>query len=274
MAHASWFTIGTISFARCGKTMVLRPSERVRLILAALEGYQPDLLVTAGYAVHSPKQLAKLARGVAELKRQTLLLTEVHHDTPSVRPRTEPHALWAINGAGRATRLGNQLFATGKEAEARAGRRVEALGLHIGNRAARVKGLKIVALCCGEINVVRGGREPRFANEKISRAILSADVVVNPTHDRMSNAGILQAKRRFLSQATPDRSGRLYVSCSNWEACGEERALQYPSPTLHTIYQAGRAMEYEEMADGTFGFVFRMWSINFKLAEPARRSRY
>jgi len=261
MTRSHAFTIGTISFARCGKTMLLRPSERLRLILAAAESYEPDLLLTAGYAIHSPKQLAKLAEGIGALKRQTLLFTEVHHETTGKRPRTEPHALWAIMPSGRTRRLGNQLFATGVQAEAKAGRRLEALGEQIEQRIVRHNGRRILALCCGEINAVRGGMMPRFANEKIARAILSADIVVNPTHDRMSNAGIVQRKRQFLSQATRERPQRLYVSASNWEACGEDRAVQYPSATLHTVYRAGHAREYEEPADGAFGFVYRRWSV-------------
>lgn len=52
MTKKSYFEIGTISFARCGHKMVLRPKERVRLIVAAARAYKPDLLVTAGCHPH------------------------------------------------------------------------------------------------------------------------------------------------------------------------------------------------------------------------------
>ena len=103
--------------------------------------------------------------------------------------------------------------------------------------------------------------EPQVLCPEVATSILSADIVVNPTHDRMSNAGTLKAKRRILSQQLERGRHRLYVSCSNWEACGTDGKLQYPSPTLHTAYVSGEPAEYEELADGAFGFVYRQWAL-------------
>jgi hypothetical protein len=72
----------------------------------------------------------------------------------------------------------------------------------------------------------------------------------------MRNAGTLHAKRTLLSRPGEDGRERVYVSCSNWEACGLNGRVQSPSPTLHTVYQSGEALSYDEVADGAFGFVF------------------
>lgn len=129
------------------------------------------------------------------------------------------------------------------------------------DRVTSIGELNVFGLCCGEINVVQGRQQPRFMCEVAAEAILSADIVINPTHDRMSNAGTLHAKRQFLSQQTADGRQRTYISCSNWEACGLNGRIQQPSPTLHTIYRSGNALGYHEVADGVFGFVYRRWNI-------------
>ena len=59
-------------------------------------------------------------------------------------------------------------------------------------------------MLCGELNIVRGRDGARFIDDKAAKAIMTADIVINPTHDRMSNAGTLHAKRRLLSQPHPD----------------------------------------------------------------------
>ena len=79
----------------------------------------------------------------------------------------------------------------------------------------------------------------------------------------MSNAGTLEAKRRMLSAPSTDGRARLYVSCSNWEACGNGRPrVQHPSATLHTVYAAGEPITAcAEHADGGFGSVYRQWTL-------------
>ena len=129
------------------------------------------------------------------------------------------------------------------------------------DRVLEFRGLTVFALICGEIKLVLGREEPRFAFEVAADHILGSDIIVNPTHDRMSNAGTLHAKRIFLSQRSSDNRDRIYVSCSNWQACGWNGRVQRPSPTLHTVYQAGKQLEYVELAGGTFGVVYRRWYV-------------
>ncbi len=260
MTRPTRLAIGTISFARCGLKMVLPPRERTRLILAAADTYRPDLLVTAGYAVHSLKHLHRLARHYRQLGHSGTIITEVHHDTPETYGRS-PHAMWAIDPRGMLHRFGGQMFATAAEVR-KSGSTAQTQ--FVAQRLDRVFGvgpLTAFALVCGEINVVLGREVPRFAFLEAYETIMAADIVINPTHDRMSNAGTLHAKRAFLSQRSPDERDRVYVGCSNWETCDLNGRVQWPSPTLHTIYRSGEPLEYEEEADGAFGFVYRSWTI-------------
>ena len=112
------------------------------------------------------------------------------------------------------------------------------------------KDLKLFALCCGEINVlkvrnvIKRDKEVKEANPQVpgaGPALLKADIVVNPTHDRMSDIfGTLNAKRLWLSQAVDGRA-RVYISASNWNSKGRNGRKQSPdSETLHTVYFSGR----------------------------------
>ncbi|ONF96981.1 hypothetical protein SPHI_11790 [Sphingomonas jeddahensis] len=125
----------------------------------------------------------------------------------------------------------------------------------------QLPGFTRFALICGELNIVHGRERPHFLDDAAREAIAAADIVINPTHDRMSNAGTLQAKRSLLSRPHANGAARTYVSVSNWEACGLKGRVQRPSPTLHTVYVAGAPLDYEERADGAFGFVYRRWRV-------------
>lgn len=254
--------VGTISFARCGPEMVLPPGDRLRLILAARDSYEPDLLVTAGYAVHSRKHLYRLAHDIADDPRSGVVVTEVHHDGRRRHELGRSHAMWAILGNGQLHRFGRQAFGTSREAQHRASPSLVAFRRRLPRRVLKVGDLKLFALVCGELNIVQGRLRPTFVDDNAYAAMQRADIVLNPTHDRMSNAGTLHAKRRLLSQSHPGGGPRAYVSVSNWEACGLNGRVQRPSPTLHTAYVDGMPQAYEELADGAFGFVYRRWRLD------------
>ncbi len=262
MAAPVTLELGTLSFARCRHRMLLPPSERARLILAASDAYAPDLLVTGGYALHSRKELRWLAAELADDPRGGTIVTEVHHDGREKQRQLRLHAMWAVHGTGDAHRFGRQAFATMAEACDPNGADLDYLRRHLDQRCLDLGGYSVFAMPCGELNVVRGRDRAVFIDEAVARAILAADIVINPTHDRMSNAGTLDAKRRLLSQPHPDGRLRAYISCSNWEACGLNGRVQSPSPTLHTVYVSGVPAPCEELADGAFGFVYRRWRIS------------
>ncbi len=253
--------IGTISFARCEGEKMLRPSERVRLILAAAEAYDPDLLVTAGHAIYSMKQLERLAREYRNLGGTGAIVTEVLDDgDEAVEGRT--HAMYAVTCDGGIRRFGRQLFARSSELADPAAGRLAAFVEQLPQRTIALGEWNVFALVCGELNIIQGRETPAYRSVNAEEAIIAADVVINPTHDRMGNAGTLDAKRRLLSRASDDGRNRIYVSVSNWEACGNDKGrIQYPSPTLHTVYASGEPQPYREVADGAFGFVYRQWSL-------------
>jgi len=253
--------IGTISFERCEGKMVLPPNERVRLILAAVDAYRPDLLVTSGHAVHSLKHLDRLAELHREAGTDTAIITEVLKD--GVDPSLESHAMWAVTGDGQRHRFGQQQFARRGEVDDIARDSIAKFESALPARSVALGNWNVFALICGEINIIEGRVDPRYVSAAAEEAIMAADVVINPTHDRMGNAGTLDAKRRLLSRTSDDERNRVYVSCSNWEVCGDSKGrTQNVTETLHTVYAAGEKVAGEQLADGAFGFVYRRWTLD------------
>lgn len=262
MLDTDHLEIGTLSFARCDGEMIIGADERVRLILCAVEAYAPDLLVTGGHALHTLRQLSDLAREHAELETTTTIVTEVLHDGEESSD-TEDNAMYAILGTGEVHAFGRQVFGQSAQVKRVGAPALAAFDDALPARSLAVPDWNLFALNCGEINVLSGRHAPRFLSAGAEEAIMAADVVTNPTHDRMGHHGTLAAKRRALSRGSEDGRNRVYVSCSNWEACGgDQRRLQHPSATLHTVYAAGEPTCGEELADGAFGFVYRRWALD------------
>ena len=261
MTATDHLEIGTISFERCEGKMVLPPRERVRLILAAAAAYQPDLLVTAGHAVHSLMDLDRLADLHRDEGTSTAIITEVLKD--GVDPDLESHAMWAVTGDGQRHRFGQQQFARRSEVDDADRNSVAKFERALPYRSLALGDWNVFALICGEINIVEGRVDPRYVSPSAEEAIMAADVVINPTHDRMGNAGTLDAKRRLLSRQADDERNRVYVSCSNWEICGDSKGrTQDVTETLHTVYAAGERVAGQQLADGAFGFVYRHWTLD------------
>jgi hypothetical protein len=255
-------TIGTISFARCGDVFLIRPEERVRLIRAAVRRYGPTLLLTAGHALERRCHLKQLAAALAEDRFGTTVVTEVHHDGNRPAKRLSGHALYAVFQDGSWTRLGRQVFAKRQETVGSQGWRVPLFVDRLERRIITVSGWRVLALGCGEINAVQGRANARFIHPRIGETFDAVDVILNLTHDRMGRAGLLDAKRRFLSKA---REGELhaYVSCSNWNLCTDSGIPQYPSATIHTCYINGKPSVPVSFdgACGEWGFAYRQFAI-------------
>lgn len=256
------FTIGTISFARCGDTFSISASERVRLIRSAAYHYAPTLLLTAGHALRLPKHLVLLSAGLAEDGSGTTIVTEVHHDGGSRRRVLSNHAIYVANPDGAWLRMGRQVFSKRSETVGENGWRVSLFAARAGRRLIEVLGHRVFVLGCGEINVVLGRDHPRFIDPSIGEAISGSDIILNPTHDRMGRAGLLDAKRRFLSATRSDGRFRAYVSCSNWNLCHDSGVPQYPSATLHTCYVDGTPVAPTCVGGGReWGFVYRQYTV-------------
>ena len=171
--------------------------------------------------------------------------------------------MWAITGDGQRHRFGQQQFVRRSEVDDIARDSIARFESALPARSLALGEWNVFALICGEINIVEGRVDPRYVSSAAEEAIMAADVVINPTHDWMGNAGTLDAKRRLLSRTSDDERNRVYVSCSNWEVCGASKGrTQKVTETLHTAYAAGEKVAGGQPADGAFGFVYHHWTLN------------
>ena len=119
----------------------------------------------------------------------------------------------------------------------------------ITEKSAHIGTLKLFALCCGEINALKahrkkdngqGEREMEFCSPRAEKALSGASIIVNPTHDWMSNIyGYVSAKRERLSESRDGRA-RIYVSASNWNSTANQKPRQ---KALHSVYLSGRSCD-------------------------------
>lgn len=229
--------IGTLSFERHLDQMALPAGERREYIAHVAGTYAPDLLLCAGWSLDNDTDLNELAQDVRVSAGKTTLIVEVRYSAGAREPQTETQRVYLVGRNNLVQPLGRQTIVTSKQLKGECGRsRIALFKKYIDEKSATFQGKKLFALCCGEINVL-GGRKAvaaRFA--AANEALSDADIIVNPTHDLMSNAGTLIAKRRWLSRIVDGRD-RVYVSASNWNSLRNNGQKQKPkSKTLHTVY--------------------------------------
>jgi hypothetical protein len=216
-----------------------RNAASVNAIMDALEAYQPDVLLTAGYSLNNETDLALLEDRLKASRWDGLLFIEVKHyesDLPRVTDgdlSLSSHCLFAWTCASGWKRMGRQYFATSDQARASLDTLVAAFERNLPQRVIEFRGRRFGGLICGEINALQGRNNVSALTPKIESWLRSLDVIVNPTHDLMGNAGTVIAKRKWVSQG-----GRSYLSASNWNT-GKPRKQKRTSRTLHTVFIDG-----------------------------------
>jgi hypothetical protein len=231
-------------------------------IICKLVSQRPDLdlFVTAGYAVDEKKRLEDL---FSKSEKRPYIVAEVQRDA-EVPNGMSPHRLFLIAPDGKLKSLGRQAFATSLDVADPASPKLKDFEALIEEKTAETELGRLFAICCGEINVVKGRNVVSCRSALVEQAILQSDIIINPTHDRMGNAGTLIAKRRWLSAAAPPNR-RIYVSCSNWNAApGNGGGVQSQSaPTLHTVFVNGQSIQpMSNPIDHSDDFEYREWEVH------------
>lgn len=230
---------GTLSSELVGADMRLAANrENIEAIMDALERHQPDVLLTAGHSLESDVDLDKLDSRLRAARWDGLLFAEVKNYQAEVETKDHPdldlsaHCMLAWTHDAGWHVLGRQFFATADMARKGTKTWLPIFQESLEQRSVEFKGRQFGALICGEINALQGRSDVKALSPNVRDWLRSLDVIVNPTHDLMGNAGTLIAKRRWAS-----RNGRVYLSASNWNtAKGQTRT----SRTLHTAFINGR----------------------------------
>jgi hypothetical protein len=248
--------ISTISFELQGEKMAINSSQRIDYILNAVLKEKPDILLTSGYSLDTNDDIEILIKKLIEHKNTSNILIEVKYDKQILNEghpanNGSTHCLYFINNKNKLKRLGSQIFAQSNEVSGKTKEfytKIFDKILH--NRIFTVNDKKIIALCCGEINVIQGRDNIKFISEESKKIIKSCDIILNPTHDCMANYGTLKAKRVFLSKLKT--KGSTYVSSSNWNTKkiikdGNIRKQNKQNSFMQNIYHNGKKLKTEEI---------------------------
>lgn len=249
--------IGTLSFERQGNEMALASKERAHIIYDTFRRHMPDLLLCAGWSVDTIDDLNTLEQKLVPYFLSNGVVVEVRHGDGSGAERNGNFS-FLLTRDGHLP-LGQQVFKT--RADLSDKKLVAEYERTFDTKVASIRGKRMVNLCCGEINILSGRETVKPL--AMGDALLKADIVLNPTHDRMGNGGTLGAKRKWLSQKVGQRN-RVYVSASNWNTKKEiggnlqvTRVQKPNSRTLHTVYVSGQECHMSQPACAESGYVYR-----------------
>jgi hypothetical protein len=247
--------VGTLSSELQGAEMSLTGEGRINAIVDVLKKHSPDVLLTAGYSVRDENDLACLEDSLNASSWNGLLFVEVEHykndlaNQLATGERLSDHCLFAWTRDGGMKRMGRQYFATSDEARSNLATRVVAFVENLPQRVIEFRGRRFGALICGEINALQGRNNVTALTPKIGNWLRGLHVVVNPTHDRMGNAGTLIAKRAWIS-----RGSRAYLSASNWNTGnGQKRTTR----TLHSVFRNGQEVGQVSNAEQNARYEYR-----------------
>ncbi|WP_417794015.1 hypothetical protein [Terasakiella pusilla] len=209
------------------------PAQSVRYdhIIHAITDHDLDILLCSGDFLDT-SHMNKLLRYLKTNSCKTIVVADIDGRTTKLSPSKSSHwpftrgqALYRIEAKeAKPVLLAKQTLVSSREltSASKANGFASALISQLHHRNFTVKGKTVATMICGEINyfkLPKGGTVGIFdkAYQQIADHIADADIVLNPTHDRMgSNRGVLEAKREYLSRGIKGRN-RCYVSASNWD---------------------------------------------------------
>lgn len=203
--------IATISFELKGTEFSLNANERIKAITRVINQLDLDICLTAGWSLETNADAKNLATCIKSLGKKTTLLAEIKNDKVLIEkghPYKEhfssdypTHNMIVIHPNGDIQELGCQCFITSEELNDKklGPARIKSLEDTLEQRIFYVGVQKCIALCCGELNILKGRDNVQNRSQKLAALLKECDVVLNPTHDLMGNAGTVIKKREFLS---------------------------------------------------------------------------
>ncbi len=202
---------------------------------------KPGLLLCGGCSVLSQGNLPSI---VSAAKRVGAVVVVETNDEPRTSFRIQDGKLFEI---------GEQFFGCRRDTNADSPGALDKLAGALAQRSFTLRGRPVVLLVCGEVTVMQGRKKVGFhpsAPQKLRDALQAEGLVIlNPTHTRMGNSGVIKAWRRFLS-----KRGRVYVSASN------RGPHQRWSSTIQSLWNNGEC-KTPLFSDESDLFCYREWSL-------------
>jgi len=258
-----YLILSGLSMERKGGKNTLSGETRYNKITEIIRTRKPDLLLCAGDTLDR-KALYRLAEDKNVKAGRTTIVLETEgakdkKETPkAVKSKSQnKQDIMLIQPNGSLRKLGEQILVNSRELRSSRGRseKGQDLRAQLEQRSFEIAGKKVLCLICGEINFFKYRRADKTVSffdsdnfPDIQSAFEDADIILNPTHDRMAERGdMLKTKRAYLSRRIEKRE-RYFMSVSNWDS--EKRTLDgrktyrqaANGDSLHKVYQSSNPL--------------------------------
>lgn len=177
-----------------------------------------DLMLFSGHTIGSVKDIEILKEEVQNNKTNVIL------ELQDIKSEKISNCLYKLSAGRLESMYTNQLFTTSREIENNNQLAERLLNELKTRRKIKVKGLKVLIIQCGELNILKNLQakknrvEYRVTKNKelvdsYDDLFQQTDLFLNPIHTPMGNQGKMAVRRTFLSN-----NNRYYFSSSNTKA--------------------------------------------------------
>lgn len=207
-------------------------SDKVRLNLTKdiINESTSDLLLFSGHTIGFVNDIESIKKLIENTQIEVIL------ELQDINSSKIGNCLYHIKNGKLRSLNTNQLFTQSFEIEGNYELAARLLHELETNRIIEIKGMNILIIQCGEINILKNIQneknrvefrlsDDQSLNDKFTNLIKETNIILNPIHSPMGNQGKIQKRREYLS-----KNKRYYFSASNTKVDSknlELKSLQY-----------------------------------------------
>ena len=208
----------------------LSNSNRLELTIETINNSTADILLFSGHTIGFVNEIEQLQTSLKNNK------TEVIFELESINSDTIRNCLYHIKNGKIKSLYTNQIFTQSVEIENNHEHGDRLLHEFESKRKIIIKGLSVLIIQCGEINILKNIQsennkvefrllDNQFLKKRFNKLLSETDIFFNPIHTPMGNQGKILKRREFLS-----KNKRYYFSACNTKKGSnnlELKSLQY-----------------------------------------------
>lgn len=217
-------------------------SDKVRFDLTkdTINNSTADLILFSGHTIGFANEIEKLQYTIKNDQ------SEVIFELQNIKSEKIGNCLYHIKKGKMINLYTNQIFTQSGEIEGNYELGDRLLHEFENNRIIQIKGLSILIIQCGEINILKNiqSEENRvefrlsddpILSERFTKIFTETDIFLNPIHTPMGNQGKIQKRREFFS-----KGNKYYFSASNTKEYSNNldlKSLQYAYHNEHELIE-------------------------------------
>jgi len=208
----------------------LADKDRLNLTKDIINTSISDLLLFSGHTIGDVKDIEVLKTLIENTRIEVIL------ELKDIKSDMIKNCLYHVTKGKLKSLNTNQIFTESSEIEGNYELAARLLHEFETNRIIKIKGISILIVQCGEINILKNIQnennrvefrlpDERSLNDRFTNLMKKTNIILNPIHTPMGNQGKLQKRREYFS-----KNKRYYFSASNTKECSnnlELKSLQY-----------------------------------------------